>query len=720
MKASLAMHAILLLSALVQSPLAELNALAKSRDVDGILAVATSEVTAKDLRFLKGSGAFGVGSKGWTVEMLEDKRTGRQYAVFTTPLTSQDYGDQVFHWSGKKLGAKIPESDPGAYTIHHLDMKVWFPGAKSTKISAAADCQIAGDGPAMFRLGPNYKVKALTNAANQAIPFSQAGGVVLFNPAKRGKTEKVNVTYEGIVDTPGFSGAITDNEAMLTNDYWYLSTARQPLTFTTEIHTPTNWDAVTNGERTGEKVSGNEKVTTYRMDVPIVYLSLSAGIFGKAEGTTGKINYRIWSTKMTPEEMQLQTELFPPVIEFYSQTFSPHPFTQYGAVDTELYGGGALEAYSYATYGHGWLPDDDAHEPSHTWFGGILPNNYLKSMWNESFASWCEGLYPRENSVGDKSEKRLAFVGVPGYSQAWNATTQLDSGVEWGGVSSTLGYGRGGDVLQQLEFEMGTDAMVAAVRTWIKNHPKGQPAEWEGFMTACGPEWAWFFDQWHRRPGAPKFTISEVHREGARLTGKVAFEGPAYRLKTQTAFMTPQGWTYGFVTFDSTGSFSGDCPQGATQVIFDPLGRLPMQHKRADQPSLAQTRRMPVVLDKNHADWIPARARTAEWDGKQQENLLFVGHPETSPVVAELCKKVGFAVQGSKLTYRGTTIDLNSGAALALVDLGDGKRCGLRLGKTRKEPSTGSARVAITDGYGRFLRGETEPRREEGLVFDLS
>jgi hypothetical protein len=714
------MQAILLLAALVQSPLAELNALAKDRNVDGILKVASPEVKPADLKFLKANGAFGVGSKGWTVELLDDKKGGHQYAVFTTLLTTQDYGDQVFKFDGGKLGAKIPETDPGAYVIRQLIMKISFPKAKTARLETLTACELKdASKPTMFRLGGNYRVSSVKSDTGSELPYSQAGGVVLFRPEQDKKSQYFILTYEGVVDNPGFAGAITDNEVMLTNDYFWPSTARSPVTFNALVRTPKSWEVVTNGERVGVEEEGDEKITHYRMSVPIVYLSLSAGLFGKAEAKHGDITYRIWSTKMTDDEMKLQTELYPPIIEFYSKTFSPHPFTQYGAVDTELYGGGALEAYSYATYGHGWLPAPDAHEPSHTWFGGILANNYLKSMWNESFASWCEGLYPRENEIGDKAEKRLAFVSVPGFNAAWNATTQMDSGVDWGGVSSALGYGRGGDVLQQLEYEMGTEAMVKAVRKWIADQPKGEPANWEGFIAACGPEWTWFFDQWHKRPGAPKFTISNVHQDHGQMFGNVAFNGPTYRLKTQVAFNTPQGWVYDSVTLDQTGAFSVACPARASEVVFDPLGRLPMAHKNSNQATYGATRRMSVVLDSKHPDWMPQGGRKAEWDGKQRANLLFVGHPATSPVVAELCSKIGFVVKGDSLTYKGTTIDLNHGAALALIDLGDGQQCGLRLGKTRSEPTLGSARTALTDDLGNFLRGDTDPRKEEGLVFKL-
>ncbi|WP_146014244.1 M1 family metallopeptidase, partial [Pseudomonas sp. GW460-E13] len=71
--------------------------------------------------------------------------------------------------------------------------------------------------------------------------------------------------------------------------------------------------------------------------------------------------------------------LYASIIQFYER-FAPYPFSQYGGLDSETYGGGAMEAYSYATYGGG-LPSEDPHEPAHTWWGGLINNTYFHSFW---------------------------------------------------------------------------------------------------------------------------------------------------------------------------------------------------------------------------------------------------------------------------------------------------------------------------------------------------
>ena len=85
----------------------------------------------------------------------------------------------------------------------------------------------------------------------------------------------------------------------------------------------------------------------------------------------------------------------------------------------------------------------------------------------------------------------------------------------------------------------------------------------------------------------------------------------------------------------------------------------------------------------------------------------------------ELCRLAQFKVEGSRLTYRGTTIDLDRGGAIALVDLPNGGKAMIGLGKTRLAPDAGNAKVAVFDEYGRFLRGETDPKTAGSLTFKL-
>jgi len=92
------------------------------------------------------------------------------------------------------------------------------------------------------------------------------------------------------------------------------------------------------------------------MDVPCVYYSVSAAPY---RITTQRLNgrtYHIWSLAIDDQMAKVQNVLNQGVVEYYDHTFGKWPFTSWGSVDSPVYGGGALEAYSFATYGDGMLP----------------------------------------------------------------------------------------------------------------------------------------------------------------------------------------------------------------------------------------------------------------------------------------------------------------------------------------------------------------------------
>ena len=99
--------------------------------------------------------------------------------------------------------------------------------------------------------------------------------------------------------------------------------------------------------------------------------------------------------------------------------------------------------------------------------------------------------------------------------------------------------------------------------------------------------------------------------------------------------------------------------------------------------------------------------------------LFVVGSPETWPRLKPLFDQVGFKVAGNALTYDGTTVDLDEGGAMAVVDLPGGKRCAIGVGKVLRHPSYGRARLCVFDKFGRFLRGKTDPKTSGFLTFRL-
>ena len=729
----------------LQSPIAAIDALAQKRDEAGMAKYASPAlVNAKRFRFLVQNGVYETGRSGCPALPLKDPLTAKTYVVFSTKLTSEDIGEQVFEIKGGKLGRYIPEQDKLGFEIEHHDFDINFDLAEKQVriIDSVRFRKLSGSGSSfLVRMSPQYQVGMIKDAAGRNVKFGQAGGTVLMTaPRTASRTFTYKFGYRAIVDMPNYAGSISNTEATLTNDYWYPMIARWPATYYARVFNPTgrNFD-VTEWEVLAQGIADSDPArfrwVSYDMKLPVTYFSLTGGKFERGETKIGGRGYWVASPRMTQEQMLWQSEVNADVVEFYDKTFGKYPFGSWGTLESPHYGGGALEAYSYATYGLGWLPDLDAHEPAHTWWGGMINNTYLKSLWNESFAVYSSGLYDREGPIGAAAEKRLAFVSDAEPSGDYNLATCADSGAHIGGAAGSLGYGKGAKVLQMLEQEIGTDAMVRSMREWIKTHPKGVPGEWEDFEKVVArvtkKDTKWFFDQWLRLKGWADFNLDKASYRDGQVDAVISWNGPKYHLKTDVMLQFADG-TRQFSkqrigpTPDSEFSFISIATSRKPVLIsIDPWRKLLRRYDRNETPIQLDryVGRARYFVDPAKKDWLenvrgqPGRALSALPD--DLDGLFIIGSPETLPIMRSLTEKAGFSVKGDKLTYDGTTINLNNGAALAVVDLGEGKRCAIGLGKIRLSARLGRSRLALVDGLGRFLRGQTEPKTSGFLTMKI-
>ncbi len=701
----------------------ELDRLATARDVVGISKYVSNLPDPNPLDVLKTNGPYQVGSFGWHARGLRSP-DGETYVVLTTPLTSEDVGEVLFRRDGDRL-RWIQEDDPMNVQVlgHTFDLRFEV-SRKAVQIVDRLRFRSQGTGDFAFRMGDEYRVSSITDETGGNVPFAQAGGTVLVEKPKAGEAV-YRVVYGGVVDRPQYAGSISSTEATLANEYWYPMVAREPAPYEVTAHAPKGWTIVGQGDRLSDRDLADEHEATFRMVLPVVYFSLSAGPYKSRSIVQDGRTFTCWSPRMSPPRMEAQAETYAPIIKFYER-FGRFPFAGYGGLDSPNYGGGALEAYSYATYGSGFLPDEDAHEPSHTWWGGIIDNTYLHSFWNESFADYSDQLYRREGAPGNREERRSAFVLDGGTGNGYDRFACAKAGADRGGVANSLGYGKGSQVLGMLEQIMGTDSMIGAMHRWIADQPRGKPGEWEDFEHAAEKErpdlhLETFFADWLDRPGHVDFD-ARVGYEGGELNIDLKFNGKPFRIPLEVLLGYADG-TRKMVRFDVSESKLLQVPsaQKPSFVSLDPYLRLVRRIANDELPTrLERSPKSSAYVEEKHSDWAPTISAGAT-NGLPSDpaGAVLIGSPETSPLMADLCKTVGFSVTGNSLTYDGTRIDLDHGAAMAVVDLPNGKQCVISLGKTRIRPNPGHARLALFDDLGRFLRGRTDPKTSGHLTFKL-
>ncbi len=475
-------------------------------------------------------------------------------AVFHAWHTCESDGDHIHRLepgadgTGWKLGAEIPEAETGGYRVRDHDLTVSIDPAQHTAtIKDTIRVEATGTPllPAcLLRLSDDFKVSALTGK-NAPVSYAQAGGVIAVVPpvADGNHSFSLTLAYKGRV-LHQESDYINTQEATL-DSYWYPHIARLPATSTVTATAPPDWTPIAQGEKTREKRHADGSLTvTYRNDLPNCFFTLDMGPYTitprkTAEGRTLSVYLLTPNTRLAKNSLDVLEKS----LAFYDTQFAPFPYTHYEVVETRGPFGGALEAYSFATFGAGTMPSTIPHELSHTWWGGLVPCPYTRSMWNESFAEYSSGLFARMNPQMAKQasmdESHTSVGKRRQFGNAFDAATLQDAHDTSDNRQNAIGYSKGAFVLRVLEEQIGLERMRASIKTFLADHPKGEPAEWPEFARAVnkatGQDYGWFFDQWTQRKGLPRVRLANVvSREsgnGYMVEGDIVQEGEPYRLR---------------------------------------------------------------------------------------------------------------------------------------------------------------------------------------------
>lgn len=700
----------------------QLNPLLKARDVPALQRFADTPKDAKIMQLVKTGGGFGGGKNGWNAKLLQVK--DHTYVVFSTQIVAEDIGELLFSATPDHKLKYVDERDSFGERITHHTFDVSFDLAEQkAKITDVIKCKRTGSCPYFFvRLSPTFTVTSVTGHANIPVKFSQAGGVVCVeNPTENCYT----LSYTGTVEKPGFKLQISKDEAVLSGACWYPSIARQPATYEITLHSPKDWIAIAQGEEVSTQTNGDEKVTRFRMDLPVASFSAGAGPYKRAVNTIHGRKYQSLAVHATQHQLEAQNILNSKVIEFYSRQFGAYPFSTWTTVISPQFTGGlgALEAYSFATYGDDFaLPFTDAHEPSHTWWGGIINNDYLRSLWNESFADFSMVHFDRHRSDRNCVVRDHIFRAAVRYDPTMDAAPIATAGNLQGPTGPTIGYLKAMHVMQILEDQLGYETMTKAMQEWVRSAPRGEIGKWEDFEAVVNrlthKNWSWFFDDWIRRAATPTPRLTRATWTNGSLKGTLELKGPFFRMLAADVLLVMRDKTQmerrvKLIRKGNKYVFNCRIAQKPWSVSFDPWQKIPRTNGAQEQPTslyplLAQAKRF---WDPEHKQYLAGftTGPVSTAVPSVLANAMVIGSPETLPVLKRLCDQVGFKVIGNTLTYRGVNYDLRNTGAVALADLPGGEHCLIGIGTCITLPNTGKARTIVFDRYGECLDGYAEP-----------
>ncbi len=539
----------------------------------------------------------GRGAEPWQFNVVSLAGSAKQpstlLAVFGRYIPVESTGDRIYPVirtpNGLRLGDEILETDTRGFRVrdHALQVRIDPPKSACSITDLVTIERLPGNKPVcLLRLSADMKVESVL-LNDKPLVHAAAPGLIAFVAPKGPARFKLRMKYGGVIKH-GMGDYILENESVMVS-YWYPHIARLPATHSVAVTVPTGWTAVGQGEPQGTTPVDGGTEFKFRNSIPTCFFSLDTG---KYTILTRESRGRRYSTYMLqPNDSRSNSALdtFEKAMEFFEKSFGPYPYSHYELVQTLGPFPGALEAYSFATYAGGNF-GAVVHELAHTWWGGIVPNPYTRTLWNESFAVYSDGLFSRQTAASPPARALSGQHRGSSYGRGSLQSFAIPINVAHdalNGRHSAVGYGKGSLVMRMLEDILGTGATIKSMKRFRDDLKKGEAADWPDFARAVqkttGKDLKWFWDQWLSRPGVPevRLTAAEYSPSGSEFELKltVVQAVPAYKLPRVPVRVEFAEGEAMVVEVDLNGpstTLSLRSPKVPTKVTLDPEGNVLM------------------------------------------------------------------------------------------------------------------------------------------------
>jgi len=468
------------------------------------------------------------------IQWRDDGGSPTQYFIHVSrPQVTQSTTDHLYEVvsadAGPRLGREIREWElVGCRVIRHQLDVVFDTERRRVSIRDVATV-VRQSSPypfALYRLNAYYHVRRLLQDGS-TVPYKRQGGF-LMTPLPQAESVILTAEYQAELPPSGES-YIGKNEAAVTA-YWYLHTARLPVTARVRISAPAGWRSIAPGRLIQEECGEGSWSSVWENPIPVSFMMAVAGRYTVRTQTGGPVTVSCYLLHPSESRARSAIREASEAIEWFSQSFGTFPYPAYAVVESRTFPAG-LEGYSFTLVGSSLIPGVIPHEVSHTWWGGVVPNTYTRSMWNEAFATYSESLFDRLGRGRHRDPGDGAFAaaaGIPDRPTLLEATDAMHP------KHSAVGYQKGALVLGQLERLIGADRMLRSMREFVANHRRGEAAEWSDFVQVveriAGDEAKAFLQPWLSQPGFPRYLLQDVRatlQDGSyRVTGVIVADAP--------------------------------------------------------------------------------------------------------------------------------------------------------------------------------------------------
>lgn len=465
------------------------------------------------------------------------------WAIFHAPQTIEEDHDPVYRlvadrW-GFQIGPEIPEDDLGGWRIRSQTYHATLTPSES---KVAVDVRLKLHGGSLrapiFRLNDNFEIsEPVVTATDTYIPHPSKGQVVragsLLIPWTSRPSKSLRFRYEAVLPRSN-EDEITDKDAFVTA-WWLPSLGRLPFTVESKITAPAFWKIRAEGFQISQVSNGVVQTSCFSCRLPISFPKIIAGRYkDMASAVVDGDQFHVFQLEPRDQSRANRDLLaMERAAAFYRVNLERLPFHGYECYDADRYYG--IESYSHTLLQRN-VTHFISHEMGHTYFGGIVPCPYVNDSWNEGLTEYIDSVVLLDNA--DHSLER-GFRSI-------NIDVPLSRmPVPWNYEDAS--YYRGCYVMKMLEWEIGSDKVMAALKSLVHDRV-GRDTRWDDlrsyFERAGGENLGWFWRQWVDAAEFPTLDCwAESHPTAAGWTiqVKIAQSGTAAPFRIRALIRATEG-----------------------------------------------------------------------------------------------------------------------------------------------------------------------------------
>ena len=335
----------------------------------------------------------------------------------------------------------------------------------------------------------------------------------------------------GVRETPGM---ISEEGVYLAgSSFWYPFIEVSLVSFKLQVELPSDWDAVSQGERTEHLKKGDRTLVHWESPEPQDEIFLVAARFTEYTRRTGPVSAMAFLRAPDEALANKYLEATTRYIAMYEKLIGPYPYKKFALVENFWETGFGMPSFTLLGPTVIRLPfiinSSYPHEILHNWWGNSVFPEYSSGNWSEGLTAYLSDHLIREQQGSAAEYRQTTLQKYADYVIGEREFPLTEFRSRHSTSSEAVGYGKALMFFHMLRHELGDMTFIAGLHDFYRRN-KFRFASFDdlrkSFEGVSGKELASEFDQWVKRTGAPKIQLvsAKTEKEGDGYSLALAIE----------------------------------------------------------------------------------------------------------------------------------------------------------------------------------------------------